>query len=191
MGSAPPKAQPVGAYRGVGGERRRVTVWSGRGGQCSLQVSDNDCSAEVLSAGRWRLASIAVRCAFRFASRSGYRSGVSGHGARAPQRIGEDANSTTRRANVFDLACCDPVVDRSAANANDGTRLHDRESLAVHGVAVWGCRQTEQIRSGHAPIHTLYRLNMPILSRCCHKAWAGDRARQCDTRTDQEPRASR
>ena len=54
-------------------------------------------------------------------------------GARVPpQRIGEDANRTARSPDVFDLAGRDPVVDRTAADADRLARLHDRKCLSVH-----------------------------------------------------------
>jgi len=54
-------------------------------------------------------------------------------GARVPpQRVGEDANRTARGPDVFDFAGRDPVVDRTAANADRLARLHDRKCLSVH-----------------------------------------------------------
>jgi len=47
-------------------------------------------------------------------------------GARVPpQRVGEDANRSARGADVFHFAGRDPVVDRTAADANRFAGLHD------------------------------------------------------------------
>jgi hypothetical protein len=47
-------------------------------------------------------------------------------GARvAPQRVGEDANRSARGADVFHFARRDPVVDRTAADADRFAGLHD------------------------------------------------------------------
>ena len=54
-------------------------------------------------------------------------------GARVPpERIGEDANRTARGPDVFHFASRDPVVDRTAADADRLARLHDRKCLSVH-----------------------------------------------------------
>ena len=51
-----------------------------------------------------------------------------------PQRIDEDANAATRRAQVLNLVGRDPVVDRPAAYADHLARLHDADCLPFH----WG-----------------------------------------------------
>src|SRR5262245_776731 len=42
-----------------------------------------------------------------------------------PQRIGEDANGSARCPDVFHFARRDPVVNRTAADADRFARLHD------------------------------------------------------------------
>ena len=50
----------------------------------------------------------------------------------APQRIGEDANRSARRPDVFHFSGGNPVVDRAPADADRFTGLHDRKCLSVH-----------------------------------------------------------
>ena len=50
----------------------------------------------------------------------------------APQRIGEDANRSARRPDVFHFSGGNPVVDGAPADADRFTGLHDRKCLSVH-----------------------------------------------------------
>ena len=43
----------------------------------------------------------------------------------APQRVGKNADRSTRRTDVLDLAGREPVVDCAAANTHQLARLHD------------------------------------------------------------------
>ena len=50
----------------------------------------------------------------------------------APQRVDEDANRTAGGAHVFDFAAGEPVVDGAPADADELTRLHDRNRFSFH-----------------------------------------------------------
>ena len=56
----------------------------------------------------------------------------------APQRVDEDAHRSARRSHVFDLAPRQPVVDRAPADADELTRLHDRDGFSFHVLVASG-----------------------------------------------------
>src|ERR1700752_894687 len=49
-----------------------------------------------------------------------------------PERVREDSNAAACGPHVLDLACCNPVVDRAAADADHLARFHDANRLALH-----------------------------------------------------------
>src|SRR5687767_8729019 len=53
----------------------------------------------------------------------------------APERINEDSDAAAGRAQILNLVRRDPVVNRSAADADHLACLHDAHCLPFH----WGC----------------------------------------------------
>src|SRR5438552_17907949 len=50
----------------------------------------------------------------------------------APERVDKDPDRPARRADVFDLARREPVVNSTAAHAHQLARLHDRDCFSFH-----------------------------------------------------------
>src|SRR5229473_4200825 len=50
----------------------------------------------------------------------------------APERVHKNPDRSARRANVFDLARGQPIVNGAAAYAHQLARLHDRDCFSFH-----------------------------------------------------------